>query len=175
MDNNDGYVLKVEAEINLPAEKIDLADWLLNMTDDEYISCSKNHIAMGKSKNADGKDVLINVESTADNKFYMVHHYIVERAEKNRTRVKSYKSIYLVETPFYMPITWEMSINPNGKSSTFICEVTVEGFSKLFPDNMPADKKKRIISKTKVSNDTHLKEETPLFAKLIEKKFSMIK
>src|ERR1700761_2527026 len=66
----------VSATINAPIEKVDIADWLLNLPDREYQRCSSAHIAVGTSRTDDGQPMSINVETIGG--ALMVQHYVAE-------------------------------------------------------------------------------------------------
>ncbi|MFC3366343.1 hypothetical protein ACFOG5_24475 [Pedobacter fastidiosus] len=44
-----------QGNINLPVEQIDLYDWLINITENDYKSFSKAHRALGLTKIDGGK------------------------------------------------------------------------------------------------------------------------
>ena len=50
-----------KAMVNLPAEKMDLREVIFNMTNEEYIHCSNDHIGMGISKESGGDLTLLNI------------------------------------------------------------------------------------------------------------------
>jgi len=45
----------VKAIINAPIEKVNIADWLFNLPDEEYQRCSTAHIAAGFTRTLDGE------------------------------------------------------------------------------------------------------------------------
>jgi len=51
----------VNAIINAPIEKVNIADWLLNLPDAEYQRCSTQHIGAGITSTFDGEPVSINI------------------------------------------------------------------------------------------------------------------
>ena len=51
--------------LNLPVEKFDLADWIVNFSCEEYVSCtpaSRSHKYSGLYRDADGEIVIRNDE-----------------------------------------------------------------------------------------------------------------
>lgn len=98
-----------KATIHCAAEKIDLTDWLFTLKDEEYQSCSVNHIAGGISSSIDGKRMSINVEKVADN--LLVQHYIEEIGNKNHCRVNSISDSFSGLGNTKLGITWELKIN----------------------------------------------------------------
>jgi hypothetical protein len=74
-------VSTVKATINAPIEKVDIAEWLLNLPDEEYQSCWTKHIGAGISSTYDGQSMSINVETIGD--ALMIQHYVavIHRAD----------------------------------------------------------------------------------------------
>src|ERR1700754_5096827 len=60
----------------VPFEKVNIAEWLLNLPDREYQRCSSAHFAAGSTTTDDGRPMSINVETIGD--ALMVQHYIAE-------------------------------------------------------------------------------------------------
>ena len=84
----------VTAVINAPIEKVNIADWLLNLPDAEYQRCSTQHIGAGITSTYEGEPMSINVETIGD--ALMVQHYVatVHRADYCRmlSRIQSPKT-----------------------------------------------------------------------------------
>ncbi len=54
------------AEIDVPFEKVDIADWLFTLPEAEYLRCCPpDHIAAGVTWTDDGRRMSINVEQIA--------------------------------------------------------------------------------------------------------------
>src|ERR1700748_783465 len=66
----------VTATMNVPLEKVNIAEWLLTLPDREYQRCSSAHIAAGSTSTDDGRPMSINVETIGD--ALMVQHYVAE-------------------------------------------------------------------------------------------------
>jgi hypothetical protein len=159
------------AQINAPLESIDLTRWLFTLTDEEYQNCSKDHIAGGASLTGDGDLVSINVEIIADN--LLVQHYIAEISEPGRCRVHSKSDSFSAFGKTKLGITWEVSVKRiSGTRSEFSNRVIVsmtEEFSALLEKAGIADI--NVVKQSMLMNaSAHNQEETPLFAKDIERK-----
>lgn len=75
------------AEISVSADRIDVSDWLFDLTSGEYQFCSPDHIACGSSLAPDGRRMSINVESMGGD--VLIQHYIEEVADPHHCRVRS--------------------------------------------------------------------------------------
>lgn len=79
-----------KSKIVAPTADIDITDWLLNIDELEYNTCtprSKAHITAGFTHAPDGKRLSINVEFVAG--ALIVEHYVEDISEKLRCRVQS--------------------------------------------------------------------------------------
>ena len=91
------------------ADSIDLADWIVHLTDEEYRACAKAHHAMGVI-GGDRRLGLINVEQIAGT--MIVQHYYTEVAEGGHVRFVSEASegFLLRSVPFTMRVWWDMAV-----------------------------------------------------------------
>ncbi len=150
--------------INLPVEKIDLYEWLVNITGNDYKSFSKAHRAIGITK-IDDVESMINVESIGGN--LLVQHYKIQQKQKHLLVLHSRKSdaylFHLVKV--HVGVEWKMIVKKREeRSSFFICEIGVQYPNKLL----------KIASMLVAGNyflRKHINEEGSLFAKNIEARF----
>lgn len=146
--------------INLPAEKIDLYQWLVNITEHDYKSFSTGHIAIGLTK-IDNVESMINVESIGGN--LLVQHYRIQNKQKHLLVLQSQQTdaylFHLVRVN--VGVEWKMIIKQkDDKSCCFICEIGIKYPNKLL----------KIASMLVAGNyflRNHIKEEGPLFVKNI--------
>jgi hypothetical protein len=159
------------AFINAPLETIDLTEWLFTLKDIEYQACSKAHIACGNSFESDGKRLSINVEQVADN--LLVQHYVEEISLKDHCQVNSISDSFSIAGRTKLGIIWELKINRLSESS---CEFSNHVVVSLTADFLDLLTKANITDLEPIQNNMHQnlkahnEEETPLFAKDIEKK-----
>ncbi|TCD26506.1 hypothetical protein EZ456_13005 [Pedobacter psychrodurus] len=157
--------------INAPIEKINLTQWLFTLTDHEYQACSTAHIAGGSSVTDDGKMISINVEMVGDN--LLVQHYHEDISEAGHCRVSSISDSISPLGRATMGITWELKIK---KISDEITEFSNHIIVLLTEDLKILLEKAGITDLALVKPEMlknaakHNHEETPLFAKDIEKK-----
>ena len=153
----------VTVDVKLPAGKIDLEKWLFEMSDADYRSCSPAHLAMGISTLPDGKKVCINVERIGGTT--ILHHYVPVVSRNNYLNLVSEKTSVISGRPMDVRVTWELSVTPvSSASSKLTCHVTASTDNKIV-----AWLGKLLGSQ---ASDQHNREESPLFARDMERKFA---
>ena len=72
--------------INVPIEKVDIADWLFHLAEAEYQRCCPpDHISCGSTSTDGGAPMSINVEMIG--KTLMIQHYVAEIATPSLCRM----------------------------------------------------------------------------------------
>jgi hypothetical protein len=162
---------RARAIINAPAATINITDWLFLLSDLEYQACSEAHIACGSTVGINGKRVSINVENVAGN--LLVQHYQEDISEPGHCRVNSVSDSFSDLGPTKLGITWELTIKPLTETS---CELE-NHVTVLFTDQfrnllIQAGILNMEPVKSAMENNVtaHNLEETPLFARDIERK-----
>ena len=160
-----------EATIHAPAATIDLTDWVFTLTDSEYQACSKNHIAAAATFTPEGKRMSINVEHVGT---LLVEHYVEDVAERSKCYLVSLSDsigpdIGSRTKVFVIWMFTTEAIDANTTNFTNSVEVrTAPGYREALD--------KRGVSFATASElahqalSAHNAEETPLFAKDIERK-----
>lgn len=155
--------------INAPVESIDLGEWMFTITSDEYVACSTAHQSAAQGRLPSGKRVSLNVEYVAG--FFMVQHYIEHIAERGHVLGFSPNTVFWLNDKQYAftQITWELKATQLTDTSTEIsCFVKAAAAAKDFAKIGAAAAKG--ISKGHPTLEEHTQEETPKFAKDIERK-----
>ncbi len=92
--------------IDLPVERIDIADWLFNLPNDEYKRCCPpDHIAVGTTSTDDGRKMSINVERIGET--LMIQQYVAEVAEKHHCRMVSQSDAFSANGRTKVQIIWD--------------------------------------------------------------------
>jgi hypothetical protein len=107
--------------IDLPANKIDLYKWLIEMQHTDYISYSRSHIAMG-SFFKEGVFNTVNVENIGNET--IVQRYALEYHSSDHVQLYSSKtSAYVLRWfPATVGVPWEMKIRPvSANTSELVC------------------------------------------------------
>ncbi len=159
----------VTAVINAPFEKVNIADWLFNLPDDEYQRCSHAHIAAGTTTTDDGIPMSLNVETIGD--ALMVQHYVGEIRERSRCVMVSISDAITAAGRNKIKVVWELSV---AKIDEKTCEyrnhihasATDEFLEFLEQQNIPFEQAREARQQ---ASDVHNREETPNFAKSLER------
>ena len=95
------------AEIDVPIEKIDIADWLFNLPEVEYQRCCPpDHIACGNTLSDDGRRMMINVEMIGTG--LVVQHYVAEEATATYCRMNSISDVFTSAGRTQVNVIWEL-------------------------------------------------------------------
>lgn len=95
------------AEIDVPFEKIDIADWLFNLAEAEYLRCCPpDHIAAGVTWTDDGRRMSINVEQIGSG--LVVQHYVAEVDEAAYCRMNSISDVFTASGHTKVNVVWEL-------------------------------------------------------------------
>ncbi|MCP9826081.1 hypothetical protein [Synechococcus sp. EJ6-Ellesmere] len=112
--------------LNVPLEKFDLADWIVNFSCEEYVSCtpaSRSHRYSGLYRDADGDFVIRNDEYCGG--FMMTQFYRPRVMEPDHVRLESRtKARFLQVWPIIFPLYWDLrleSVNPG--QTLFHCRI----------------------------------------------------
>lgn len=95
------------AEIDLPLEAIDIADWLFTLPEAEYQRCCvPDHIAAGVTTTDDGRRMSINVEQIGSG--LVIQHYVAEVAGKTYCRMNSISDVFTATGRTQVNVVWEL-------------------------------------------------------------------
>ncbi len=95
------------AEIDVPLEKIDIADWLFNLPEAEYQRCCPpDHIAAGTTATDDGRRMSINVEMIGTG--LVIQHYVADEATPTYCRMNSISDVFTSVGRTQVNVIWEL-------------------------------------------------------------------
>jgi hypothetical protein len=159
----------VTAVINAPFEKVNIADWLFNLPDAEYQRCSNAHIAAGTTTTDDGIPMSLNVETIGD--ALMIQHYVGEIRERSRCVMVSTSDAITAAGRTKVKVAWELSVAKiDDKTCQYSNQIhasaTDEFLEFLEKNNIPFEEAKAARQQ---ASDAHNREETPNFAKSLER------
>jgi hypothetical protein len=160
----------VNATINTTIEKVDIADWLFHLPDAEYQRCSHAHIAAGTTTTDDGRPMSINVETIGD--AFVVQHYIGEVCEPHFCRMVSISDTISPAGRNKLQVVWELSVR---KVDEQTCEFTNHIHSSALDQTLAFLNEHGISfeqarAARQQASHAHNQEETPKFAKSIERR-----
>ncbi|PJJ80014.1 hypothetical protein [Mucilaginibacter auburnensis] len=160
----------VKAIINAPIEKVNIADWLFNLPDQEYQNCSTAHIAAGFTRTLNGEPMSINVETIGG--ALIVQHYVATEYRADYCRMLSVSDTITANGRSKVQVLWELKATKLDENT---CEYTNEIHATATPEFLSFIKAHNITLEQAAhdrqqASDAHNHEETPLFAKSIERK-----
>jgi hypothetical protein len=157
--------------LDISADRIDIADWLFNLPNDEYKRCCPpDHIAVGTTSTDDGKRMSINVERIGET--LMIQQYVAEIAEKHHCRMVSTSDAFSANGRTRVQIIWDLSIKPIDANH---CEYTNSVVAHPTAEFMDFIKEHKIsfeqaASARQAAGGDHNRRETPLFAESMKRK-----
>jgi hypothetical protein len=157
------------AIINAPIETIDIPTWCFSLSEAEYQSCSPAHCSAGVTTAPDGRRMSINVEILGGSP--MVQHYVEEISEQHHLRLSSNSDVFTPTGRIKVGVIWDLSVRKIDDQSceftnTVHSSATAELLDFLALQGIPWEVFK---SARKPVSEAHNKQETPLFAKSIER------
>lgn len=159
------------AKIDVPIEKIDIADWLFNLPEAEYLRCCPpDHIAAGVTWTDDGRRMSINVEQIGSG--LVVQHYVAEVAEAAYCRMNSISDVFTANGRTKVNVVWELIAEKIDDASTrYTNRVTAhptDAFMTFLEEH--AIKFADAAAARQAAGADHNSRETPLFAASIARR-----
>jgi hypothetical protein len=157
------------AVINAPIERINLPEWVFNLSESEYQGCSPAHISAGKTVGSDGRRMSINVEVIGGTP--MVQHYQEELSEPHHLVLTSFTDLFAQSGRTVYHVQWELSVKAINNTQ---CEFTNRVVTHATEDMMHILEQQGIpfevfrAQRQPVAID-HNRRETPFFAASLER------
>lgn len=156
--------------IKAPLEKVNIANWLFNLPDAEYQRCSHAHIAAGHTTSDDGRPMSINVETIGE--ALMVQHFVTQVLEPHFCRLTSISDAITMKGRTKVHLLWELRAkkidDDTCEYSNHIHATATEEFLAFIEKNGVTFEQARAARQQ--ASDSHNREETPNFAKSIERR-----
>jgi hypothetical protein len=169
MEDNTLVESSFSATIHAPIEKIDIPSWCFTLPESEYQACSPAHCSAAATSGPDGRRMSINVEIIGGS--LMVQHYTEEISKRDHLRLVSNSDLFTPTGRTKIDVVWELSVR---KVDDKTCEFTNRVHSSATPEMLDLLGKQGIpleVFRTtrKPFSEAHNRQETPLFAKSIER------
>lgn len=169
MEDNTLVESSFSATVNAPIEKVDIPSWCFTLPESEYQSCSPAHCSAGATTTPDGRRMSINVEILGGS--LIVQHYIEEIGEPDHLRLVSNSDVFTPAGRTKIGVIWDLSVK---KIDDKACEFTNTVHSSVTPELIDFLGKQGIPLEVfkaarKPISEAHNRQETPLFAKSIER------
>lgn len=157
------------AIINAPFESVDIPAWCFTLPESEYQAAAPAHNACGATTAPDGRRMSINVEIIGGS--LMVQHYVEEIGEPDHLRLFSDSDLFTPNGRTKVNVIWDLSVK---KIDDRTCEFTNLVHSSATPELLDFLAKQGIpydVFRTAriPMSEAHNREETPGFAKSIER------
>ncbi|MDQ0395581.1 hypothetical protein [Labrys monachus] len=153
------------AEIDVPFEKIDIADWLFTLPEAEYLRCCPpDHIAAGTTTTDDGRRMSINVEMIGTG--LVIQHYVAEEATPSYCRMNSISDVFTPVGRTQVNVIWELIAEAiEGGRTRYTNRVTSHP-TDIFMDFITAHGQtfEQAAAARQAAGGDHNRRETPLFA-----------
>lgn len=153
------------AEIDVPLEKIDIADWLFTLPEAEYLRCCPpDHIGSGVTTTDDGRRMVINVEMIGTG--LVIQHYVAEEATPSYCRMNSLSDVFTAAGRTQVNVIWELSAEAiEGGRTRYTNRVTSHP-TDVFMDFIAAHGQtfEQAAAARQEAGGDHNRRETPLFA-----------
>lgn len=158
-----------KAPISAPLAAINLGEWMFTLTSDEYAACATGHQSAAQGVQPSGKRVSMNVEVVGGN--FMVQHYVETIAQRDHVVGVSPNTVMWPDDEHFVlaRITWDLEARQLDEGTSLLtCTVIAETENTAFAQRV--EELNRHIAPADRAFQKHIDEETPLFAKDIERK-----
>jgi hypothetical protein len=156
--------------INFPVEKVDLANWLFRLSENEYRRCCPpDHISCGSTVTDEGKPMLLNVEMIGH--ALMVQRYVAEIETPALCKMVSISEAFTPNGRTRVQVIWTLSVKRIDENcSELVNSMTVHPTAE-FMDFLVQHKIKFIdaVGARQHVEGEHNRRETPLIAASIER------
>jgi hypothetical protein len=159
------------AIIHAPIDKVDIADWLLNLPDAEYQRCAPpDHFAAGSTTTDDGQPMSINVEQVGGS--LVVQHYVAEVHEAQHCHMVSLSDLQTPGGWAKIQVIWDLSVTPLDADTCQYTNLVISYPTRDFLDLLGAAGQTfdQAASSMQDAVIDHNRRETPLYAASIERK-----
>ncbi|HXW92520.1 MAG TPA: hypothetical protein VEK33_18380 [Terriglobales bacterium] len=169
MEDNTLVKSSFSAIINAPIEKVNVPSWCFTLPESEYQACSPAHFSAAATTAPDGRRMSINVEVIGGS--LMVQHYREEISQPDHLRLVSNSDVFTPNGRTKIDVIWELSVK---KIDDHTCEFTNFVQSSATPELLDLLGRQGIpleVFRTtrRPMSEAHNRQETPLFAKSIER------
>lgn len=169
MENNTLVQSSFSAVINAPVESVDIPSWCFTLPEAEYQACSPAHCSAGVTTAPDGRRMSINVEILGGSP--MVQHYVEEIGQRDHLRLVSNSDVFTAAGRIKVGVIWDLSVKRIDDNT---CEFTNMVHSSATPELIDFLGKQGIPwevfqAARKPISEAHNRQETPFFAKSIER------
>ncbi len=170
MEDNTLVQSSFSATINAPIEKVDIPSWCFTLPESEYQACSPAHYSAGSTTAPDGRRMSINVEVLGVS--MIVQHYVEEIGQPDHLRLVSTSDVFTPTGRTKIGVIWDLAVKnirrPNvrvHKHGGKLCHPRINA-DFLGKQGIPLEV---FRGARKPISEAHNRQDTPLFARSIER------
>lgn len=159
------------ATIHAPIEKVDVADWLLHLTDAEYQRCAPpDHMAAGSTTTDDGQPMSINVEVVGGT--LVVQHYVAKVLGAHHCHMVSLSDVQTPAGWVKVQVIWDLRVAALDADTCQYTNLVITCPTRAFLDGLETAGQtfEHAAAGLQQAVSDHNRRETPLFAASIERK-----
>jgi hypothetical protein len=159
------------ADIDVPLEQIDIAEWLFNLPEAEYQRCCPpDHISAGTTLTDDGRQMSINVEMIGTG--LVIQHYVAEVATPSYCRMNSISDVFTPVGHTQVNVIWELIAERLDDNHTRYTNKVTSHPTDAFMSFLEAHNQtfEQAAAARQSAGGDHNRRETPLFAASIARK-----
>jgi hypothetical protein len=125
------------AAIHAPIDKVNIADWLLNLPDAEYQRCAPpDHLAAGSTTTDDGQPMSINVEVVGGS--LLIQHYVAEVHEADHCHMVSLSDVQTPAGWIKAQVIWDLSVTALDDATCQYTNLVITYPTRVFLDGLEA-------------------------------------
>jgi hypothetical protein len=148
---------------------VNIPSWCFTLPESEYQACSPAHCSAGVTTAPDGRRMSINVEILGGS--VMVQHYVEEIGQPDHLKLVSDSDVFTPTGRIKVRVIWDLSVR---KIDDARCEFTNLVHSEATPELLGFLAQQGIPFEVfraarRPISEAHNRQETPLFAKSIER------
>jgi hypothetical protein len=159
------------ATIHAPIDKVNIADWLLDLPDAEYQRCAPpDHLAAGSTTTDDGRPMSINVEVVGG--ILVIQHYVAEVHEAHHCHLVSLSDVQTPAGWTKAQAILDLSVTALDAETCLYANLVITYPTHAFLDGLDAAGQtfEQAAAGLQEAVSDHHRRETPLFAASIERK-----
>jgi len=169
MEDNTLVESIISATINAPIEKVDIPSWCFTLSESEYQSCSPGQCSAGASTSLDGRRMSINVEILGGS--LIVQRYIEEVARPDHLRLVSTSDVFTATGRTKIGVIWDLVVRKVDDKTCEFTNTVQTGATQELLDFLGSQGISLDVCRgaRKPILEAHNRQETPMFAKSIER------
>jgi hypothetical protein len=160
-----------KAIIHASIDRVNIADWLLNLPDAEYQRCAPpDHLAAGSTTTDDGRPMSINVEVVGGS--LIIQHFVAEEHEAHHCHMVSLSEVQTPAGWTTAQVIWDLRVTAMDAETCLFTNVVSTYPTRDFLDGLEAAGLafEQVAAGLQPAGSDHNRRQTPLFAASIQRR-----